>query len=89
MNEFAQFKMTDAWPKVKRFLAESYAQMVADSVQAADDDAALLMLRRAEGAGLLLRRLITAVEQREWSAQDEQVKITDVKKFVYDQIKGA
>jgi hypothetical protein len=96
-DDFKALRQSSFWPQVRHFLAQTYAQMVADIVAVepgAGETAVLAAHREAVGAEKMLRKLVRAVEGAGVDLADEDPKldmknVADVRKFVYEQTKGA
>lgn len=93
-DEFAGFRGSSYWPQVRELLTKIWGEMVLEAAHTDGPGAAGILTAhdRAQGAQMVLRRVVLAVERQEADCgADEAVKFKDeasMKKFMLAQMRG-
>lgn len=90
MDNFAGFRQSEHWRQIRQLMTRVYGEMILELAQMNPADASIFSQKwMSMGAEKVLRRVIAAVEATDETMVDQTAIIEDVRKFVYDQIKGA
>lgn len=91
MDEFASFRQSDHWRQIRQLMTCIYGEMVLELAQSDPTQESAIVARQREAAGAekMLRKVVAAVQATDEAMVDQTAIIKDVRKFVYDQIKGA